>query len=189
MTDYMIRYISGENGLIPLIVMLSLSIYLIAIFWIFIYKYIRLKFMILNEKESIDLILLGSRSVSKKSFLYKAFRDNVSSKEILHAFKKRASIRSTTGLTFMSIIASTSPFIGLFGTVVSILTAFSAFGNSSSLTLNTVAPAISEALVATAAGIFVAIFAYSFHQIIQRKANEFIVNLDIQIDIIFSPKN
>ncbi|HRM99888.1 MAG TPA: MotA/TolQ/ExbB proton channel family protein [Aliarcobacter cryaerophilus] len=46
------------------------------------------------------------------------------------------------------------------------------------------APAISEALVATAAGIFVAIFAYTFHQIISRKIYELNIYLKAQAEII-----
>ena len=186
--EHVIKYLSGENGLIPLIVMVSLSIYLVIVFWIFFYKYAKLQIMIMNEKESIDSILLGSKSVSKKSFLYQAFEDGVSSKRILDAFRRRATLRATTGLTFISIIASTSPFIGLFGTVSSILTAFSSFDTGGQVSLNIIGPAISEALVATAAGIFVAIFAYTFHQVIQRKTYEFIANIEIQIDILFSKK-
>ena len=186
--EHVIKYLSGENGLIPLIVMVSLSIYLIIVFWIFFYKYSKLQIMIMNEKESIDSILLGSKSVSKKSFLYQAFEDGVSSKRILDAFRRRATLRATTGLTFISIIASTSPFIGLFGTVISILGAFSSFDTGGQVSLNIIGPAISEALIATAAGIFVAIFAYTFHQVIQRKTYEFIANIEIQIDILFSKK-
>lgn len=189
MIEYAIKYLSGENGIIPLIVMITLSIYLIVVFWIFFYKYTRLQLMIDNEKKSIDSILVGNNKVSEKSFLYKAFDGGSTSKRILDAFKRRATMRATTGLTFISIIASTSPFIGLFGTVVSILAAFSSFDTNNHLSLNTIAPAISEALVATAAGIFVAIFAYTFHQILQRKAYEFIANLEIQIDILFSKKS
>ena len=188
MLDYAIKYLSGENGLIPLIVMVTLSIYLIIVFWIFLFKYTKLQVMIMNEKESMDAILLGNKSVSKKSFLYQAFQDGLSSKRILDAFRRRATLRATTGLTFLSVIASTSPFIGLFGTVVSILSAFSSFDTGGQVSLNIIGPAISEALVATAAGIFVAIFAYSFHQVIQRKTYEFVANIEIQIDILFSKK-
>jgi len=57
---------------------------------------------------------------------------------------------TTKGLTALSIMATTSPFIGLFGTVIGILEAFSKLGNTKSASLNVVAPAISEALIATA---------------------------------------
>lgn len=52
------------------------------------------------------------------------------------------------------------------------------------LRFSIIAPAISEALVATAAGIFVAIFAYTFHQIISRKIYELNIYLKAQSEII-----
>jgi biopolymer transport protein ExbB/TolQ len=96
-------------------------------------------------------------------------------------------IRSATkGLTVLSIIASTSPFIGLFGTVIGILETFSKLSSQSTASLNVVAPAISEALVATAGGIGVAIFAYSFHILLKRKAYELSSLLTSQGEIILS---
>ena len=102
---------------------------------------------------------------------------------------KNQAIKSATGgLTALSIIASTSPFIGLFGTVVAILETFSKLGTKSGTSIAVIAPAISEALVATAAGIAVATFAYSFHLILKRKAYELNVLLESQADLILSQK-
>jgi len=61
---------------------------------------------------------------------------------------------------FLATTASSAPFIGLFGTVWGILTAFSEIGRAGSTSLATVGPAISEALVATAVGLAAAIPAY-----------------------------
>jgi len=55
--------------------------------------------------------------------------------------------------------------------------------------LSVVAPAISEALIATAAGIAVAIFAYSFHLILKRKAYELSSLLSSQSEVILSQVN
>jgi biopolymer transport protein TolQ len=60
-------------------------------------------------------------------------------------------------LTWLATIASTSTFIGLFGTVMGIVDAFHGLGTAGSATLRAVAPGISEALITTAAGIFVAV--------------------------------
>ncbi len=60
-------------------------------------------------------------------------------------------------LSFLATVGSTSPYIGLFGTVWGIMNAFSAIGATSNATLAMVAPGISEALVATAVGLFAAI--------------------------------
>jgi len=69
------------------------------------------------------------------------------------------------GLAFLATVGSTSPYVGLFGTVWGIMTAFIAIGNVKQATIAMVAPGIAEALVATAMGLFAAIpavIAYNF---------------------------
>jgi biopolymer transport protein TolQ len=60
-------------------------------------------------------------------------------------------------LTWLATIASSATFVGLFGTVMGIVEAFHGLGTAGSATLRAVAPGISEALITTAAGIFVAV--------------------------------
>lgn len=60
-------------------------------------------------------------------------------------------------MAFLATTGSTAPFIGLLGTVVGIMNSFRAISNSGSASLATVAPGISEALFATAVGLFAAI--------------------------------
>jgi biopolymer transport protein TolQ len=60
-------------------------------------------------------------------------------------------------LTWLATIAAVSPFVGLFGTVIGIVDAFHGLGTAGAATLRAVAPGISEALITTAAGLFVAI--------------------------------
>jgi biopolymer transport protein TolQ len=60
-------------------------------------------------------------------------------------------------LPFLATVGSTSPYVGLFGTVWGIMNSFHALGNVNQATLAMVAPGISEALVATAMGLFAAI--------------------------------
>jgi biopolymer transport protein TolQ len=60
-------------------------------------------------------------------------------------------------LATLATVGSTSPYVGLFGTVWGIMTAFSSLGNVQQATLAQVAPGISEALVTTAIGLFAAI--------------------------------
>lgn len=60
-------------------------------------------------------------------------------------------------LPFLATVGSTSPYVGLFGTVWGIMNAFRSLGNAKQATLAMVAPGISEALVATAMGLFAAI--------------------------------
>jgi biopolymer transport protein TolQ len=75
----------------------------------------------------------------------------------VHRYEKALSFLATTG--------STAPFVGLFGTVLGIIRSFHEIGLRGSASLATVAPGISEALVATAAGLAAAIpavVAYNF---------------------------
>lgn len=60
-------------------------------------------------------------------------------------------------LAFLATVGSTSPYIGLFGTVWGIMTAFRGLGAVQQATISMVAPGISEALIATAMGLFAAI--------------------------------
>jgi biopolymer transport protein TolQ len=60
-------------------------------------------------------------------------------------------------LNFLATVGSTSPYVGLFGTVWGIMTSFQQLANVNQATIAMVAPGISEALVATAMGLFAAI--------------------------------
>lgn len=62
-----------------------------------------------------------------------------------------------TNLSFLAIVGSTSPYVGLFGTVWGIMQAFRALANVQQATISMVAPGIAEALIATALGLFAAI--------------------------------
>lgn len=66
-------------------------------------------------------------------------------------------------VAFLATIASAAPFIGLFGTVWGIMDAFQKIGLSGSTNLAVIGPGISEALIATAAGLFAAVPAVFFY--------------------------
>jgi biopolymer transport protein TolQ len=66
-------------------------------------------------------------------------------------------------MSWLATTASVTPFIGLFGTVLGIIRAFQDLGAQGSTSLRTVAPGISEALIATAVGLFAAIPAAIFY--------------------------
>jgi biopolymer transport protein TolQ len=78
--------------------------------------------------------------------------------------------RAEKGMSWLATTGSVSPFIGLFGTVWGIIDAFSGLGDAGSASLRAVAPGISEALLTTAAGLFVAIPAVIFY-------NQFLSNI------------
>ncbi len=65
--------------------------------------------------------------------------------------------RMETSLPFLATVGSTSPYIGLFGTVWGIMNSFRGLATVNQASLSVVAPGISEALVATAIGLFAAI--------------------------------
>ena len=65
--------------------------------------------------------------------------------------------RLSRNLGFLATVGSTSPYIGLFGTVWGIMNAFRSLANLTQASLTAVAPGISEALIATAMGLFAAI--------------------------------
>lgn len=69
----------------------------------------------------------------------------------------RESDRLEANLPFLASVGSTSPYIGLFGTVWGIMHSFRGLANATQATLATVAPGISEALISTAMGLFAAI--------------------------------
>jgi biopolymer transport protein TolQ len=81
-------------------------------------------------------------------------------------------------MSFLAVSASASPFIGLFGTVVGIIRAFHDIGASGSSSLAAVAPGISEALIATALGLFAAIPAVVFYNFLSSRARRHLLLLD-----------
>jgi biopolymer transport protein TolQ len=70
---------------------------------------------------------------------------------------RRERARLERGLTFLATVASSAPFIGLFGTVVGIVNTFQGIGMAGNASLAVVGPGIAEALVATAVGLLAAI--------------------------------
>ncbi len=168
--ELLLSYLS-KSSLITIIVLIWLSVYFIASFTVLFSRWTGLRSWIAREKMALEIALMGKSGSAEGSILSVAASSVAISKERLEVAISLAEARATSGLTILSIIASTSPFIGLFGTVVSILETFAGLG-SGSASLSVIAPAISEALVATGCGIFVAIPAYSFNLLIKRQAYE-----------------
>ncbi len=183
MTNTILNYLANSSA-ITYIVLASLSVYLVLTFWIFIYRFLNIKSLINNEQKALEQ-LTRSAELSPLSSLNKC-SNNIKSKEILHACEINIIKDASSGVSWLAIVSSTSPFIGLFGTVVGILESFAKFSNESKVAFSIIAPAISEALVATAAGIFVAIFAYTFHQILVRKIYELNIFIKAQSEILIA---
>jgi len=79
---------------------------------------------------------------------------------------------------WLAITASVSPFVGLLGTVLGIIRTFSALGQQGATSLAAVGPGISEALIATALGLFAAIPAALFYNLFGNRIREIGARLD-----------
>ncbi|WP_419769328.1 MAG: MotA/TolQ/ExbB proton channel family protein [Candidatus Marinarcus sp.] len=187
MIDLILNYLNNSSA-VTITVLVLLSFYLILTFWIFIYRFMALSSLVDSEKRALEaLVSRETITISPLSSLSKCTSKTTNhSSEILSACEISLIREASSGVSWLSIISSTSPFVGLFGTVVGILESFAKFSSHSKVGFSIIAPAISEALVATAAGIFVAIFAYTFHQLIVRKIYEFDTFLKAQSKILVS---
>ncbi len=167
-------------------VLALLSIYFIVLNWVFFYRYFSVSNWLSTENSSLETLLMGSPSVNQDSFLNNFIKTSSNiSKEVLDLGMLAATREATKGLSLLSVFASTTPFIGLFGTVVSILDTFTHIGQSSG-SMSVISSGVADALIATAAGIFVAVFAYTYHQILKRKSFELISSMQMQSDAILA---
>lgn len=106
-----------------------------------------------------------------------AAMDNL--KRTIHKTKLNERRQMERFLSFLAISASSCPFIGLFGTVWGIMSAFEGIAQSGSTSLATVAPGISEALIATAFGLAAAIPAVIAYNIASNKIRGIMGTIDI----------
>lgn len=97
-------------------------------------------------------------------YQYNTSQSKLSNQDVMESVERRLLISITEqeerlqqNLTFLATVGSVSPYIGLFGTVWGIMHAFIGLSGVEQATLNTVAPGIAEALIATAIGLFAAI--------------------------------
>jgi biopolymer transport protein TolQ len=102
--------------------------------------------------------------------------------KLLEAIAKRAIVteqqRVSSLMAPLSSIASAGPFVGLFGTVYGIMDAFLRIGQEKSASLPVVAPAIGEALIATAIGLFAAIPAVVAYNTINKRSEDLLAELE-----------
>ena len=120
-----------------------------------------------NEHASEGHAIMGMESIFRagfKEFSRLAQQSDMDSEALIEGSRRamrvammREEERLERHLAFLASVGSTSPYIGLFGTVWGIMHSFRGLANATQATLATVAPGISEALVATAMGLFAAI--------------------------------
>jgi biopolymer transport protein TolQ len=101
---------------------------------------------------------------------------------VLDSAVARESQRVEDGLGTLAIVATASPFVGLFGTVWGIMTAFQAIAIEKNTNLSVVAPAIAQALFATAVGLATAIPAYVFYNKFSTDAARYAARLEAFAD-------
>lgn len=134
-----------------------------------------------NDNHPLSRIFLACmrewKSNNIKQILAESAEKKASLKERLGGAMQVASNKSMqkleTGLNFLAIVGSATPFIGLFGTVWGIMSSFQGIAVSKNTSLAVVAPGIAEALLATAMGLFAAIPAVFFYNIFSAKINYF----------------
>ena len=187
MIDALIDFYIKSHG-VTIFVLALLAVYFIALNWVFFYRYLSLSKWVSKESASLEALLLGASGVAEYSYLNHFLKtSSEQTREIFDLAMYASTKEATKGLSVLSVFASTTPFIGLFGTVVSILDTFSHIGQASG-TMSIIAAGVSDALIATAAGIFVAIFAYTYHQILKRKSFELTGLIRMQSDALLARK-
>ncbi|MFI4936405.1 MAG: protein TolQ [Caulobacterales bacterium] len=117
-------------------------------------------------------LLAGDQADTQTAFLVQRID------RVLGSLINRESQRVEEGLGSLAIVATASPFIGLFGTVWGIMHAFQAIAIQKNTNLSVVAPAIAQALFATAVGLAAAIPAYIAYNKFSTDAGKFSARLE-----------
>lgn len=104
--------------------------------------------------------------------------DRTEIKRLLRRYEALESAKLERYLSFLATTGSTTPFIGLFGTVWGIMNAFRGIGAAGSASLAIVAPGIAEALITTAAGLAAAIPAVIAYNYYLSRARQMIIEME-----------
>ncbi len=99
----------------------------------------------------------GGVGVARTGFVAAARSDRDYLDKVIHALVQTQILRQEAYLPFLATTGNLAPFIGLLGTVVGVINAFRQIGLAGTASIAAVAPGVAEALIATAAGLFVAI--------------------------------
>lgn len=145
-----------------------------------------------NERAADGEVIIGMEGVFRagfKEFSRLAQQGDIVAESMLEGARRamrvamlREEERLEKHLPFLATVGSTSPYVGLFGTVWGIMHSFRGLANTSQATLATVAPGISEALVATAMGLFAAIPAVMAYNRFAAKVDVFGKRYDTFVD-------
>ena len=190
-----LQLMSGSSGIV-LVVLVVLLVASFAVWIIWLLKTLQVgrlrsqnndfereAAMVTSASDLISLALKhgsapGARVVVE---LAKRHHQQNLSAELLKAVARRAIVgeeqRASKLMPTLASIASASPFIGLFGTVWGIMEAFTRIGVEKSASLPVVAPAIGEALIATAFGLVAAIPATIGYNYVDKRIGDFLGEL------------
>lgn len=114
----------------------------------------------------------------KSVYSEKTYSEKDELKRMLKRYSALESARLERYLNFLATTGSTTPFIGLFGTVWGIMNSFRGIGASGSASLAVVAPGIAEALIATAIGLAAAIPAVITYNYYLSRTNRMIIEME-----------
>jgi biopolymer transport protein ExbB/TolQ len=170
-------------------IMYPLLIFSVAVWVVTIHKVLYLTKFKKDSKHYLDEAskIILSKELNKMEWLYKncpeviakahyaVFEDAISKDDYEARLQRRLSETNhdlKKNLWILGTIGSSAPFVGLFGTVWGIMGSFKAIGSAGKAGFTVVAGTISEALIATAAGIIVAVFAVIFYNYLQIKISE-----------------
>jgi biopolymer transport protein TolQ len=123
-------------------------------------------------KASKNMNLSPLTNLFKSVYADEVSKDPGEVRRLLRRYGTLESVKLERYLNFLATTGSTSPFIGLFGTVWGIMTSFHGIGTAGTASLAIVAPGIAEALIATAVGLVAAIpavIAYNYYLSMARK--------------------
>lgn len=135
-----------------------------------------------NSIEDIEDIAKDPSSLEGRaaSYALKHMRESGSKglEEIFNAFALIERPELEKSLGFLATVGSNAPYVGLFGTVLGIMKAFNDLATAPEAGQQTVMAGISMALVATAAGLFVAIPAVAFYNYYSKQVRSILQNLE-----------
>ncbi|MFZ5996883.1 MAG: protein TolQ [Nitrospirota bacterium] len=114
----------------------------------------------------------------KSVYSEKTYTDREELKRMLRRYSTLEATKLQRYLNFLATTGSTTPFIGLFGTVWGIMNAFRGIGSAGSASLAVVAPGIAEALITTAVGLAAAIPAVIAYNYYLSRSNRMIIDME-----------
>lgn len=125
-----------------------------------------------------NLMISPIANLFKAVYSDEVHKEKAETKRLLRRYGALESAKLEKYLNFLATTGSTTPFIGLFGTVWGIMTSFMSIGSAGAASLAIVAPGIAESLIATAAGLIAAIPAVIAYNYYLSMARRMIIEMD-----------